>query len=76
MGQHTIPEIFAGAYSPNGAEDAWFETALIMELAKLRDNPLTGGGTNIRKCFDQAPFEMLLDLLWAGGCPPPGRASL
>ena len=33
-------------------------------------HPLTGGGTDIYKCFDQVPFEMLLDLLWAGGCPP------
>ena len=66
----TLPELFAGTCSPNGAEDAWFETALIMELAKLQDNPLTGGGTDIYKCFDQVPFEMLLDLLWAGGCPP------
>ena len=39
----TLPELFAGTCSPNGAEDAWFETALIVELAKLQDNPLTGG---------------------------------
>ena len=55
---------------PDGAEDAWYETALIVELAKLQDNPLTGGGTDTLKCFDQTPFELLLDLLWAGGCPP------
>ena len=65
-----LPELFAGTCAPNGTEDAWFETALIMELAKLQDNPLTGGGTDIYKRFDHVPFEMLLDLLWAGGCPP------
>ncbi len=65
-----VSELFAGTCSPNGAEDAWYETALVIELAKLQDNPLTGGGTDIFKRFDQIPFELLLDLRWAGGCPP------
>ena len=30
-----VPELFAGTCSPNGAEDAWYETAFIIELAKL-----------------------------------------
>ena len=65
----SVPELFAGTCTPSGAEDAWYETALILELAKLQDNPLTGGGTDIFKCFDQIPFDLLLDLLIAGGCP-------
>ena len=63
------PELFAGTCAPCGAEDAWCESALILELAKLQENPCTGGGTDIYKCFYQIPTELLLDLLWAGECP-------
>ena len=46
------------------------------ELAKLQEHLLTGGGTDIFKCFNQISFDLLLDLLWAGGCPPPSCQSV
>ena len=53
----TLPELFAGTCAPNGAEDAWFETALIMELAKLQDNPLTGWGPTYTNASTRSPLR-------------------
>ena len=36
--------IFAGTFAPSDAENAWYETALEIELAKLLGTALTGGG--------------------------------
>ena len=62
--------LFAGTCDPAGAEDAWYETALLLELSKLEGTPFSGGGADIFKCFDQIVRVLLLDLLVAGGFPP------
>ena len=52
-------EIFAGIFSPVGAEDAWWLTALLVERLKLEGLDLTGGSTDIHKCFDQIMRSLL-----------------
>ena len=47
------PELFAGTTAATGAEDAWYLTALELELAKLCGQTITGGRAVICKCFDQ-----------------------
>ena len=64
-----LPCLFAGTCDPAGAEDAWYETALPLELSKLEGTPFSGGGADIFKCFDQIIRVLLLDLLAAGGFP-------
>ena len=53
-----------------GADDAWYETALEIELAKLLNAALTGGGADIYKCFDQISLVLLGKILIQGGFPP------
>ena len=65
-----LPCLFAGTCDPAGAEDAWYETALMLELSKLEGTPFSGGGADIFKCFDQIIRVLMLDLLAAGGFPP------
>ena len=65
-----MPCLFAGTCDPAGAEDAWYETALLLELSKLEGTPFSGGGADIFRCFDQIVRVLLLDLLAAGGFPP------
>ena len=62
--------LFAGTNAPSGAEDAWYETALEVELAKLINACLTGGGADIYKCFDQISLILLGLMLTHGGFPP------
>ena len=51
--------LFAGTCAPTGAEDASYETALEIELAKLLDTALTGGGADIFQCVDQISLVLL-----------------
>ena len=62
--------LFAGTCAPSGADDAWYETALEIELAKLLNAALTGGGADIYKCFDQISLVLLGKILIQGGFPP------
>ena len=71
-----LPCLFAGTCDPAGAEDAWYETALLLELSKLEGTPFSGGGADIFTCFDQIVRVLLLDLLAAGGFPPEACQSL
>ena len=57
---------FAGTCAPSGAEDAWYETALEIELAKLLGTALTGGGADIFKCFDQISLVLPGKILLQG----------
>ena len=63
-----LPEMHAGA-NPNGADDAWWPTALDFEEAALNASPVTGGSADIKKCFDQILRELLFLLLELGGMP-------
>ena len=62
--------LFAGTCAPSGADDAWYETALEIELAKLLNAALTGGGADIYKCFDQISLVLLGKILIQGGFSP------
>jgi hypothetical protein len=64
-------ELFAGTTAPCGAEDAWYLMGVDMELARLSDQPLTGGSADIWKCFDQVQRSLLYFLLEAAGFPKP-----
>ena len=64
-------ELFAGTTAPCGAEDAWYLMGVDMELARLSDQPLTGGSADIWKCFDQVQRCLLYFLLEAAGFPKP-----
>ena len=44
--------MFAGTESV-GAEDAWFDTALHLELYRVTNTPYSGSAADIYKCFDQ-----------------------
>ena len=46
------PEIYAGVEG-QGAADAAYETAIRMELSRLRGGGCTGGAGDVYKCFDQ-----------------------
>ena len=61
--------LFAGCNRPVGAEDAWFLEALVSEEARLSGEQVSGGSTDIWKCFDQIEIEFLCALLALGGCP-------
>ena len=65
------PGLFAGCNRPVGAEDAWFLEALSTEEARLTGQQVTGGSTDIWKCFDQVDIDFLCDLLKLAGCPTP-----
>ena len=61
-------EMFAGTGN-EGAEDAWYLTALQLEKAALTDSPISGGTADIFKCFDRVLRNMLYLLLRLGGFP-------
>ena len=61
-------EMFAGTGN-NGAEDAWYQTALQFEHAALHQEEITGGTADVFKCFDQVLRKLLYTLLEIGGFP-------
>ena len=63
------PELYAGTTAATGAEDAWYLTGLDFEMAKLRDEDVTGGSADIWKCFDQVQRNLVYFLLEVGGFP-------
>jgi hypothetical protein len=52
-------DMFAGTGN-EGAEDAWYLTALQLEKAALTDTPISGGTADIFKCFDRVLRNMLI----------------
>ena len=68
MQSWAVDEMHAGT-SSNGAEDAWWRTALDHELARLQGKEVTGGSADIFKCFDQVQRPLLKVLLQMSGCP-------
>ena len=63
-----LDEFYAGTGS-NGAEDAWYQTGLQHEAARLKGQDITGGTADIWKCFDQVCREFVYLLLKIGGFP-------
>ena len=61
-------EMFAGT-GHDGAEDAWWQTALQFENAMLKGEDITGGTADVSKCFDQVLRKLLYTLLELGGFP-------
>ena len=60
--------MFAGVPGA-GAEDAAWLTALGMEHNAVHNIPVSGGGADIRKCFDAIIRQLVYFLLWIAGCP-------
>ena len=52
-----------------GADDAWWETALNIELHQIGDTPCSGAAADIYKCFDQISRPLLYQLARAAGMP-------
>ena len=64
-----LDSMFAGIPG-RGAEDAWWLTSLGLEDTMLGNNPITGGGADIRKRFDAIVRQLVYLMLWIAGCPP------
>ena len=58
------------AQTTNGAEDAWWLTALVLEHAKVNGKKLTGGAVDMEKCFDSINRRLAIMMLQAAGMPP------
>ena len=53
-----------------GAEDAWWETAVVLEEMLLNNTPFSAGTSDIFKCFDQIPREVIYMLALHFGIDP------
>ena len=53
-----------------GAEDAWWETAVVIEEMLLNDTPFSAGTADLFKCFDQIPRELIYMLALHLGLDP------
>ena len=60
--------MFAGIPG-KGADEAWYESAVRVEHAKLHGNVISGAASDIQKCFDQISRLLLCVLLVLGGMP-------
>ena len=63
-----MEEMYAGV-GTNGAEDAWMDLGILVELWQLSGTPFAGGATDIVKCFDQIDRDLLYQLARIGGMP-------
>ena len=68
IAEWVTPEIYAGVEG-QGAADAAYETAVKMELCRLRGEPCTGGATDVYKCFDQIQRQLLYRIMEEAGMP-------
>ena len=62
-------DLYAGTGQPTGAEDAWNLFSMFTEEALVAGNEVSGGSSDIVKCFDQIQLDLLLDLLALSGFP-------
>jgi ribonuclease HI len=62
------PELNSGVPG-KGAQDAWYNTALRVELARLSDHLIAGGSIDVYKCFDQVNREIVYKLASEAGMP-------
>ena len=61
--------MYAGTESV-GAEDAWFDTALHLELYRATNAPYSGSAADTYKCFDQVTRPLLYHVAKVAGLPP------
>jgi len=61
-------EVFSGAPG-RGAQDAWLNTALAMELNLSAGLNVAGGSIDVYKCFDQINRDLLLKVAQDAGMP-------
>ena len=52
-----------------GAASGSYETAILIEWCKMHNIEVTGGVTDVYKCFDQIIRTLLKEMLKAGGMP-------
>ena len=52
-----------------GAADAAYATALLLEYCTLHNSPFSGGAADIYTCFDQLSRPLIYDLIKAAGMP-------
>ena len=52
-----------------GAADAAYETAWLLEYCTLHKLPFSGGAADIYRCFDQLSRPLIYDLIKAAGMP-------
>ena len=64
-----VDGIYAGVEG-YGADDAWYETAIQLELYRTANTPHTGATTDIFKCFDQICRPLLYHLALLAGIHP------
>jgi hypothetical protein len=62
------PELNSGV-PKKGAQDAWFNTALQLELAQLSGEPIAGASVDVFKCFDQINRALVFMLASRAGMP-------
>ena len=58
IAEWVTPEIYAGVEG-HGAAVAAYETAMRMELSRLRGEACTGVAADVYKCFDQIQWQQL-----------------
>jgi hypothetical protein len=68
--QWEMPEMYAGA-GKQGAEDAWYQTMIDLELLQLDGTAYCGGTADIMKFFDQILRPLVYELLRVAGMPEP-----
>ena len=52
-----------------GANDAAYMTAMLVEQCVLKKEEYTGGAADIHKCFDQIQRPLMYEILRDGGMP-------
>ncbi len=68
--QWEMHEMYAGT-GKKGAEDAWYQTMIDLELMQLEGKPYCGGAADIMKFFDQIQRPLVYELLKVAGMPEP-----
>ena len=62
------PELNSGV-PRKGAQDAWLNTALQLELAQLSDQLVAGGSIDVYKCFDKINRDLVYKIASDAGMP-------
>ena len=60
--------MFSGVHG-QGANDAAYKTALLVEECVLKGEDYTGGAADVYKCFDQIQRPLMYEILRKGGMP-------
>ena len=68
-------EMFSGAPG-QGAADAAYMTAMLVEQCMLHKEDYTGGAADVYKCFDQIQRPLMYKLLRRGGMPEKGNRQI